>query len=494
MPSTPSCVTPAGLPLAPVSPTPYPEGMPTLPDIACVTIAEHDMLPAGCVVLALVSGGADSVSLLRLLASGELGEDLRLSALHVNHMLRGDAADADEAFVVSLCESLGVPLRVVRFDVAAYAEAEGLNLEDAGRRIRYRFAEDELDARCAAAGVSPLRGRIAVAHTLDDQLETFLMRLVTGAGPAGLRAIAPVRDRVVRPLLGVRRAQVVEYLGSLGQQWREDATNADTSRLRSWVRHELKPLVESVNPAFDTTLERTVRLLADEDELLAEMAQAFSHDFVDGIDGGIAFNREYMATLSRPMARRTVREALFREFPEASRLEFEHVEAIVDGLATERFARDLPFDLQARSEYGKLVVSRKGTGTPVLAPCLLEVPGGCDLGPVGVIGVRIVRPEDMNEDRDRAFIDAALITGALTVDGPREGDRFRPLGMGGSKKLSDLFVDEKVPKRLRAATPVVRSADRIVWVAGMRLSDEFKVTTETTQVLELHWVREQTST
>ena len=468
--------------------------MPSLPDIARATVAEHDMLPAGSVVLALVSGGADSISLVRLLAGGELGEDLRVFALHVNHLLRDEAADRDEAFVVAACAGLGIPLRVVRFDVRAHAEAEGLNLEDAGRRIRYRFAEDELDARCEALGVSALRGRIAVAHTLDDQLETFLMRIVTGAGPAGLRAIAPVRGRIVRPLIGARRAQVTSYLGSLGQTWCEDLTNADTSRLRSWVRHELKPLVESVNPAFDASLERTLRLLADEDELLAEMAEAFSHDFVERFDGGIAFNREYMGTLSRAMARRTVREALFQAFPEATRLEFDHVEAIVDGLAGESFARDLPFGLHARTEYGKLMVSRREASGGSLAPCLLKVPGRCDLGGFGVIEARLARLEDVNHDPQHAFVDAELIERVLTIDAAREGDRFRPLGMPGSKKLSDLFVDEKVPKRLRSSIPVVRSRDRIVWVAGLRLDDGFKVTPQTTEVVELSWQRERTGT
>ncbi|MDO9556344.1 MAG: tRNA lysidine(34) synthetase TilS [Coriobacteriia bacterium] len=467
--------------------------MPSLSDIACVTAAEHDMLPTGSVVLALVSGGADSVALLRLLAGGELGGGLRLSVLHVNHMLRGEAADADEAFVEALCVQLGIECRVVRFDVAAHAETEGLNLEDAGRRVRYRFASDELDARCMAADVAPLRGRIAVAHTLDDQLETFLMRLVTGAGPAGLRAIAPVRGRIVRPLLGGRRTEVVEYLTSLGQSWCEDATNADTSRLRSWVRHELKPLVEHVNPSFDTTLERTIRLLSDEDEFLSEMAEAFSHDFVERIDGGIAFDREHMASLSRAMARRSVRQALFQAFPEASRLEFEHIEAIVDGLGDESFARDLPFGLHARTEYGKLMVSRRGAVAAPLVPCLLEVPGRCDLGRFGVIEARRARLEEVNDDPQYAFVDAVTVGGALTVDGPHEGDRFKPLGMEGTKKLSDLFVDEKVPKRLRASTPVVRYRDRIVWVVGLRLSDEFKVTSQTSEVLELCWRREQTS-
>ncbi len=465
--------------------------MPSLSDIARATVAEHEMLPAGAPVLAMVSGGADSVALLRLLASGGLGDMAgRLSVLHVNHLLRGDASDGDAAFVESLCAELAVPCRVVRFDVGAYADAEGLNLEDAGRRIRYRFADDELDAWSATVGVSPLRGRIAVAHTRDDQSETFLMRLVTGAGPGGLRAIPAVRGRIVRPLLGAERGDVLAYLTALGQPWREDASNADTSRLRSWVRHELLPLVRQQNPAFSETLARTVRIVAEEDSLLGEMATAFSGDFADVEGGRLTFERAKLATLSRPMARRCVREALLRAFPEASRLEAVHVEALVDGLAVDGFAHDLPFGLRAEGEYGKLAIFRRDDIAVPVAPCLLEWPGTCVLGALGSIEARLASAGEVTDDVFSAFVDADVLSGPLTVDGPRPGDRMVPLGMDGTKKLSDLLVDVKVPKRLRASTPVVRDADRIVWVAGVRLDDAFKVTAGTRRVVALTWHRD----
>ncbi len=206
------------------------------------------MLPGGAPVLALVSGGADSVCLLRLLAAGVLGETGRLSVLHVNHQLRGADADADAEFVRALCASLSVEALIVRFDVAAYAAAERLNLEDAGRRVRYRFAEEALDAACAAARVPPGRGRIAVAHTRDDRVETFLMRAITGSGAGGLSSIPYVRGRIVRPLLDCDRAEVRAYLRELGQEWREDDSNTDESRLRALVRARIVPVAEQVNP------------------------------------------------------------------------------------------------------------------------------------------------------------------------------------------------------------------------------------------------------
>ncbi len=461
--------------------------MSALHDIAQATALRHDMLPAGSVTLALVSGGADSMALLRLLVSGALGELADLSVLHVNHGLRGADADADEEFVVRACDALGVACRSVRFDVAGYAAAEDLNLEDAGRRIRYRFADDELDARCRALGVPAYRGRIAVAHTADDRLETFLVRLVTGAGPGGLGSIAAVRDRIVRPLIDARRGDVIEYLESCGQAWREDATNSDTRRQRAWVRHELLPLIESQNPSFGATAMRTMTLLADDDALLAEMADAFVRDFTRVEAGALVFERSFMAALSRPMARRVMREAVIRAFPEASRLEFEHVEAIVSGIAEEGFARDLPFGLRAVSEYATLRISRRGTAAGSLAPGLLELPGRLDLGAGGVLESSPGDRGRIARGPNRVSIDADAVVWPLVADAWRDGDRMRPLGLGGSRKVSDVFVDARVPRRLRATTPVVRSGVDVIWVAGVTLADGCRVTDATRRVADIEW-------
>lgn len=462
--------------------------MTVLADSARSTASQLAMFPAGSPVLALVSGGADSVALLRLLAAGELGTaPERLRVLHVNHGLRGADSDGDEAFVVALCGSLGVPCEIVRYDVAAYAAETGLNLEDAGRTIRYRFAESALDALCEQHTVRSEQGRIAVAHTFDDRLETFLARLVTGAGASGLRSIAPVRGRIARPLINARRADVLAYLGALGQTWREDATNADTSRQRSWVRHQLLPLIEERNPAFDAVAARTLAILAEEDTLLDEMAAAFARDFTRVESGVLVLERGPMGTLSLPMARRTVRGALHAAFPEASRIEFEHVEALVAGLADPLFARDLPCGLQARAEYGTLRISRRGETHEPLVPGLLELPGRLDLGPGGVIESTSVEPQVPVTGGLAEIIDADAVRWPLVVDGPAPGDRMSPLGMSGTKKVSDLLTDAKVPRRMRPVTPVVRDGGVIVWVAGVRLAEQYRVRPDTVRAALLVW-------
>jgi tRNA(Ile)-lysidine synthase len=463
--------------------------MNSLPDIATSTVVTHEMFAAGAPVLAMVSGGADSVALLRWLAgAGAAGAPL--SVLHVNHLLRGESADADAAFVERLCAELGVSCRVVAYDVAAYAEEAGLNLEDAGRRVRYRFADEELDARCADAGVDPGLGRIATAHTFDDRAETLVMRLAQGTGVSGLVSPPYRRGRLVRPLLDCTRAEVVAYLTSLGQAWREDATNLDTSRLRARVRADAVPLLRDINPRFDAAAARTLAVLSDEDDLLDEMAASLEAAHVEArgaelrIDGAAS-------TLPRPLLRRMLRRALFAAFPEVSRLEFEHLEAVCDGIGQSGFSRDLPGGLRAFDEYGTLVISREAGAAPTLAPSLLNVPGELDLGDAGILTAEPAGPDGIDPDPASALIDADAVREGLVVDSVRPGDRMRPLGMEGSRKLQDVLTDAKVPARQRPLVPVVRDGERIVWLAGVRMSEEYRVGPDTRRAIRLHWTPRQ---
>lgn len=453
------------------------------------TCARLDLLPQGAPVVAMVSGGADSVAMLRLLAAGEIGWQGPLTVLHVNHLLRAEESDADAASVEALCESLDVACRVERVDVAAYAADHGLNLEDAGRRVRYRLAEEALDAACADAGVLPSRGRIAVAHTRDDRVETFLMRAITGAGATGLASIPYSRGRIVRPLLDCDRADLREYLDCLGQSWREDASNTDTTRLRALVRHDIVPVAEQVNPAFRETLARSLDLLAADDALLSRMASDFARDFAEVTLGEqVEFDREWMRTLERTMARRVIRSAVFSAFPEASRIDSAHIEALVDGLGDDDFARDLPDGLRAWAEYDRLVVSQAATQPAVVAPSLLPLPGIADLGRAGRITAEEVDPGHLSGTPDSVVIDAGDLT-QLAVGAPHEGDRMRTLGMDGTRKLSDLLIDAKVARRFRPATPVVRDGDRIVWLAGVRMSDEYRMGPDSVRAIRLTWER-----
>jgi len=371
--------------------------------------------------------------------------------------------------------------------VSSYATQAGLNLEDAGRRVRYRFAEEYLDALCAEADVSSAIGRIAAGHTRDDRVETFMMRLAQGAGPRGMTSLRHTRDRIVRPLLDCSRDELRAYLESNELAWREDSSNLDTTRLRARIRHDLVPLFRQINPRFDHALERSLDVLAEEDVLLGEMADAFAEDFVEIVPGEVRFNRAMMSTLTTPMKRRTIRAAIVRAFPEASRIEFAHVEALLEGLDDSTFAHDLPEGLRAFGEYDRMVVSRAGMAVESLAPGLLPLPGMSDLGLAGRIEAEEVPIGETQGDALSVVVDVAD-TDEFVVDSPHTGDRMRPLGMEGTKKLSDLLIDAKVPKRQRGITPVVRDGRRIVWLAGVRMAEEYKVTEGTQRAFRLTWV------
>jgi tRNA(Ile)-lysidine synthase len=318
-------------------------------------------------------------------------------------------------------------------------------------------------------------------------VETLLMRLATGSGAGGLASIPAVRGRIVRPLIDARRSDVVAYLEAIGQQWREDSTNSDTTRLRARVRHTLLPALEAINPRFVESTARTLAILGEEDSLLGDMADGFADAFSQAMPGEVSFDRKLMLTLTRPMVRRALREALVRALPESSRLEFEHVEALVDGLAGDGFARDLPEGLRAFSEYDRMIVSRRAEEPRPAAPTVLEIPGVAVLGEAGEMTAEPADLAPIPESDLTALLDRAKVRGTLVVDGPRPGDRLRPLGMKGTRKVSDLLIDAKVPRRRRPYTPVVRDGDEVVWVAGIRMSEEYRITSETTEAVRIVW-------
>lgn len=444
------------------------------------------MFRPGSTVVAMVSGGADSVSLLRSLAGGTFGPVV-LSVLHVDHRLRGGESDQDAEFVRDLCGALGVPCRVVSVDVAAFADGHGLNLEDAGRRVRYAEAARELEARCAENGAELASGRIATAHTFDDRVETALMRLAQGTGAGGLTSLAYRRGAIVRPLLDCTRADVLAYLSEQGQPWREDASNADISRLRARVRAKLMPALRRINPRFDESMARTLTVIGDEDSFLDELAQKAAGEVSREADSGVSVDRAATVALPRVVQRRVLRLLIRDAFEDASRLEFDHIEAVCDGLGDPAFARDLPDGLRAFAEYGRLIISRSDERTSPFVGGVLPVPGQIDLGEAGTLTASTSGPAEPDVDPRVAVLDAEALGGPLTVGPVSPGDRMRPFGMDGSRKLSDILVDAKVPARRRPLVPIVRDGERIVWVAGVKSSEDYRVGPDTQRTVRLVW-------
>lgn len=391
-------------------------------------------------VLVGVSGGADSVTLLDALI--QCG--YRPRVCHLNHQWRGADSEADAKFVQELAGKYGVPAtiesRTVEHD------------EDAGRRARFEFFQ----SAAARTGIHT----IALAHTADDQVETFLLRLLRGAGTTGLAGMqSDVKIgglRVIRPLLDVRRSEVIEYLRSRQITWREDASNTDRRFLRNRIRHELLPVLErDYNPGIRDALLRTAEILRDEDDLLTTLAGAVP----------IAELRSQSVALQRRALRLWLGEGL----------DFDHIEAVRQ--LTSGAEVTLPGELIVYREGDALRKAHRQDVEPVRGRWPLDLTGETA---IRELGVRLV----IGDDGER--LDADTLGAAPFVRTWENGDRFQPLGMTGEKKLQDFFVDEKVPRLRRGRVPLLCASDgRIAWVVGYRIGEPYKVTGATRRVLRI---------
>lgn len=453
------------------------------------TIERESLFAPGDTALVMLSGGGDSVALLRVLTilAGELEIDVH--ALHVNHLIRKETASADEAFAVALCEELGVSCTVQRVDVGAFAQENGLNLEDAGRRVRYAAAEKLVEQLCENKNARRSQGKIVTGHSRDDRVETFFSRALFGAGTGGLGSTHAKRGAIVRPLIGCDRRELREWLESLGFSWCEDESNEDVTRTRAFIRTNIIPACEELNPSFRSALERTMNLLSDDDTLLSTMANQFARDFSDDrvVGEHIVFNINFMRTLEQTMARRTLRSGILQMFPEASRIDASHIQNLVDHFDCDSYVQDLPDNLRAEVRYGTLKVSKKRP-IETWEDTILNVDGETDLGAAGKLYLEEVGVDEIYVDPFSATVDADVFLGSLSAGPARIGERMHPLGMEGSKLLSDVFIDAKVPKEQRALVPIVRDASQVVWAAGQTLDDRYKITQETKRAWRIEWV------
>ena len=393
-------------------------------------------------LLVLVSGGGDSVALLDIARRLEA----RVSALHVNYGLR-EGADADEELVRRLCSQMGVSLQVERVDLGE----GGGNLQERARDTRYALAE-----RLAS-------GDYAAAHTASDQAETVLYRLAVSPGSRALHGMAPRRGRLVRPLLMATRGEVRAYLRARGLEWREDPSNADRRFARARVRHDLLDALRSVGPAAERTLAETARQLREEAELLDRAVD----DALEVLGGGPAISLaglgEQPAAVRRLVLRRLAEQAA-GQGAEPRALSAAETAAILALGEQGTKSLDLGGGLRAVAEYGTLRFSR----APELAvpePVALPVPGRARFGDWEV--------EAEPGERGEVAVVAGALAGGATVRAWRDGDRMRPVGVGGTKSLQDLFTDRKVPRALRRTLPVVEARGEIVWVAGVALDERY---------------------
>jgi tRNA(Ile)-lysidine synthase len=442
-------------------------------------VEKHRMLSPGNRVLVAVSGGADSVALLHILHDLKKQLELSLEVAHLQHGIRGEEGEEDARFVAGLAERLDLVCHVKAIDLPQMKRTSGKgSLEEMGRLERYRFFAETAHRHEIAA--------VATAHTIDDQAETFVMRLFRGAARTGLAGMAPVRyldgghDRgsgnvlLIRPLLDATRREVIEFVDQRKLAYRTDNTNADLFYLRNWIRLQVMPeLIERFGAELPARLCAQSEVLRDEEDYLADLTR----QQLDKVIEGKNLNREAFLNSNKSLRRRMIRLLIQQRRGHLRAIDFDHVEAalslIADGPPQGRVA--LPGGWELAREYGTITferstrdVKRQCYSYPLHAGTPLNV---TEAGMTIESRIRNAPPEKLPQSLMEAVFDADLLKGNLSVRNFRNGDRFQPLGMSGHKKVKDLFIANRLPLRTRAVLPLLIMDEEILWIPGVGRSD-----------------------
>ena len=437
-------------------------------------VREHGLIRPGDRVGVAVSGGADSVALLRLLLQTRQNLGVVLSVLHFNHKIRGTDAEQDQQFVAALAAQYGLDFHTSTVDVPAYAAEHKLSLEAAGREARYAFFESFFHTQVLEV--------VATGHTLDDQAETVLMRVLRAAGTKGLAGIFPAKHvegggTIVRPLLCTRRAELRNYLQEINQAWHEDATNVDLQYTRNRIRHGLIPLIETrFQPNVVLALAQLAEVAREEEcYWQAEVSRVLAAVVRQASSSDIAVNLPALLAFPPALQRRILREC-------AQRLRiamgFEHLERLLR-LARSQSGRlcELPGGWTVTHNGQELSFASRGPKTvePGDYQYRLPIPGEIEVREIGRViraFLRPVAPGSSGYNREQG-LDPAAIGRELVVRNWRPGDRFWPAHSKGPAKIKELLQERHVTGTERHFWPVAVAGEKLAWSRGLGASAEF---------------------
>jgi len=446
------------------------------------TICRYDMLRSGDTVLVAVSGGPDSVALLHAMIAIRPDWSLRLAVAHLNHGLRKGPAEREAAFVKTLSESYGLSCEIGFEDVKPFSKKRHLSIQEGAREARYRFFR-KVAAKFDAQ-------KIALGHQADDNAESVLMHLLRGTGPRGLTGIPPVReDRFIRPLIETPRAQILKFLQQRGYPYTIDQSNFDPKYLRNRIRHKLMPFLKKhFSTDCGPALNRLALIMRDEETFWeSAVAEAMNSVATDTGNTSIILKASGLAALHPALARRLVRHVVARLTGTLKRTRLDHVEFVLALARSPRFAGTLHLAHNVRvvREHNRIVFRLGELSVRPPFRVQIEKPGTVLVSEIGsILRLSPCNVEDVKDGLNHcrsatALFDMETISFPLVVRSFRRGDRFIPLGMSGSQKVKDFFINEKVPRSERMACPLLLSEGQIIWVGGHRISDRVKITERT---------------
>ena len=441
-------------------------------------MARYSMLSHGDSVIVGLSGGADSCALLHFLCGIRDEFGLTVTAVHVNHMIRGDEAERDAAFAEKYCERLGVAFHLYKRDIPAIASEKGVGLEQCGRDVRYAIFESEAET-CGA--------KIATAHTLSDSAETVLFHIIRGSSIAGLKGIPPVRGRIIRPLIDCERGDVEEYCSRMGIAYVTDSTNLSDDYARNRIRLDILPLMREINPSVVDAIGRLSEMARADDDFLNAAAHPVAENFLKSGNPDSLFSAE------PPVCGR----ALMMICSERLHMvpERRHIYAMLECLRRGEGAVNLPGGHRFRvkgKEISLEAYQSRTSDTIDVSGWQADLTFGEIISPVGqkiiclLIDKKSMIHDDKNEENVfKNCLDYDKIRKAV-FRFRREGDTFLRAGRKGTKSLKKLLNEEKIPPALRGILPMLESEGRIAWICGIGAAESFKVTGATERVLYIN--------
>ncbi|MBT1707670.1 tRNA lysidine(34) synthetase TilS [Fulvivirgaceae bacterium PWU5] len=424
-------------------------------------IREHHLCGPTDRILLAVSGGIDSVVMLRLFH--EAGQPVAVA--HCNFQLRGEASDGDQQFVEILCRDLGIPCFLKRMDTAAYAETEGLSIQLAARALRYAWFEE--------VRVREGFDRIATAHHLNDALETVLLNWTRSANPDGLAGIPVQQGAIIRPLLFATRAAVEAYAAFKDFAWREDASNQTDDYARNFIRHQVVPRLKELNPSLEQTVSRGLASMEGVLSLAVAGLEHWKAVYTTATGNRIAIRKDFAAA---PHA-----AAILARYLRPFGFHYSQCEGMTNALAGQPGKQFLAEAYTVMIDREALILTPRRVDWEAVT--LATEHQHVVLGDWTLAVERNEAGQPLMGGAWHATVDADRITFPITWRRWRAGDVFYPLGMSHGKKISDFLIDRKVARADKAAVTVLEAGERIFWVVGHRLDDRFKVTAATKQVL-----------
>lgn len=449
------------------------------------TIEEYKMLSPKDVVVVGVSGGPDSIALLHILYSLKEEYDLTLFVVHLNHMLRGEEAEEEACFVAELAKKWGLSCRVLKKDIRKISKEKGLSIEEAGHKVRheiFRQVGQEIGAQ-----------KLALGHHADDRAETVLIHLIQGSGLQGLAAMPPTADWIIRPLAKVFKTEIINYCRDHNLNFYLDQSNEEPVYLRNKVRLNLLPyLKKEFNPQIVEALLRLEDIVVPENQYLdIESDQALEDILIKREKGGLILNKDKLIQKHLAIQRRVIRKAYNLLRPENQGLSFIHVEQILDLIGSNQGSKqlNLPQGIILKVVYNRLelIDSRlKPEKEKKFFSFSWDIPGIVEWGENKILkGTFLKSKPDITKEFLEVVLDGDKITTPLVVRSRKPGDRLRPLGMKGTKKVKDVFIDKKIPKEIRDLIPIVCSGEDIIWLPGITINEDFKANSETKCFLKL---------